>query len=80
MNKKSYSTSLPGFLIKRYDDFLHQNFDFAKDDEPCLPASFPPARWCNGTNVARSIADVVDAVLSSSCAAAAFSSLHRDKG
>ena len=41
---------------------------------------FPTARCCNGTNVARSTADVGEAVLSISSSAAAFSSVHRDNG
>jgi len=41
---------------------------------------FRTARCCNGTNVARSTADVGEAVLSTSSSAAAFSSVHRDNG
>src|SRR2546429_631415 len=41
---------------------------------------FRTARCCNGTSVARSTADVGEAVLSTSSAAAAFSSVHRDNG
>ena len=41
---------------------------------------FRTARCCNGTNVARSTADVGEDVLSTSSSAAAFSSVHRDNG
>ncbi len=67
--------------------------DFAKDDDACLAVgatvvprprddrgSVSPARCCNGANVARSTADVGEAVLSTSSLAAAFSSVHRDSG
>ena len=72
---------------------VHQNLDFAKDDDACLAVgatvvprlrdeggSVSPALCCNGANVARSTADVGEAVLSTSSLAAAFSSVHRDNG
>jgi hypothetical protein len=42
--------------------------------------SVSPVLCCNGANVARSTADVGEAVLSTSSLAAAFSSVHRDNG
>src|SRR4029077_8052530 len=42
--------------------------------------SLPPARCYHGTKVARSTADVGEAVLSTSSLAAAFISVHRDHG
>ena len=59
---------------------VHQDLDFAKDDACLAVAPPPPARCCNGTNAARSTADVGEAVLSTSSSAAAFSSVHRDNG
>src|SRR6266481_6162467 len=59
---------------------VHQNLDFAKDDACLAVAPLPPTRCCNGTNVARSTADVGEDVLSTSSSAAGFSSVHRDNG
>jgi hypothetical protein len=72
---------------------VHQNLDFAKDDGACLAlgaivvlrlrddgGSVSPALCYYGANVARSTADVGEAVLSTSSLAAAFSSVHRGNG
>jgi hypothetical protein len=72
---------------------VHQNLDFAKDDDAYLAigvtvgprlrdegGSDSAALCCKEANVARSTADVGEAVLSTSSLAAAFSSVHRDNG
>src|SRR5205807_9032616 len=55
---------------------LQAAYDALRDKGPSLP----PALCCHGTNVARSTADVGEAVLSTSSLAAAFSSIQRDNG
>src|SRR5215468_7222955 len=72
---------------------VRQNLDFAKDDDAFLAVgatvvprlqdeggSVSPILCCNGANVARSTADVGEAILSTSSLAAVFSSVHRDNG
>jgi len=71
----------------------HPNLDFAKDDDAGLAVgaavvprlgdegrSVSPALCYNRANIARSTADVGEAVVSTSSLAAAFSSVHRENG